>query len=116
MENRAAASSMAQVQDMPSAQAAKARIKTCKFFLAGKCRNGDKCAFLHQAQVPSARSPKKPQSPARHVSLPQGKTWKGKPVTQKSYVNDEGLLDPLDLAHFCAAGALLWHRSAAQAK
>ena len=108
MENRAAT----RVQDVePSARPTNARAKTCKFFMAGKCRNGDKCAFVHPTQPPAAGSPKGPQSRARHVSPPR-KPWKGKPVTRQSYVNDDGLLDPLDLAHFCAAGALLWYRNA----
>ena len=35
--------------------------------------------------------------------------WRGKPVTPSSYVADDGELRELDAAHFCAAGALLWH-------
>ena len=35
--------------------------------------------------------------------------WRGKPVTPSSYVADDGELRELDTAHFCAAGALLWH-------
>jgi 8-oxo-dGTP pyrophosphatase MutT (NUDIX family) len=37
------------------------------------------------------------------------RSWKGHPVTNSNYVKDDGELETLDAAHFCAAGALLWH-------
>lgn len=39
------------------------------------------------------------------------KAWKGRPVTRSNYVNFDGELEALDAAHFCAAGAILWHSS-----
>ena len=79
------------------------RAVICKFFAQGMCQYGDKCRFLHTA-APAEQKP----SPHSQVKSPQ-KTWKGKQVTKRSYVNEDGVLDPLDAAHFCAAGALLWH-------
>ena len=55
-------------------------------------------------QTPAQSRPSQPRHPQ-----PPRSPWKGKPVTQSSYVHDTGLLDPLDAAHFCAAGALLYH-------
>jgi 8-oxo-dGTP pyrophosphatase MutT (NUDIX family) len=53
----------------------------------------------------SSRQTRPPKPP------PPPRPWKGKPVTQEDYVADDGSLKPLDASHFCAAGALLWHRN-----
>ena len=40
--------------------------------------------------------------------------WKGKEVTRDTYLSPDGQLHEIDDAHFCAAGALLWHANGGQ--
>ena len=62
-----------------------------------RCEDGRRRASVAVAvsTVAMSRSPAKP--------------WKGQPTTPKNYVQEDGNLQPLDAAHFSAAGAILWY-------
>jgi hypothetical protein len=79
-----------------------------------RCRNGDtctnvSCAFAHPTTWQHLKHPTRPDlRPPGHAS-PE-RPWKGKAVTPDAYTAADGQLRELDAKHFCAAGALLWHK------
>ena len=79
-----------------------------------RCRNGDtctnvSCAFAHPTTWQHLKHPTRPDLRPPGQSSPE-RPWKGKAVTPDAYTAADGQLRELDAKHFCAAGALLWHK------